>query len=52
MLAAANRAVPGPLPLVLAEASAACLLYVGLFVIAVGRRDRQHYTARIWELAT
>ncbi len=48
----AHRAVGGPAPVALAEAAAACLLYVGLFVIAVGRRDRQHYTARIWELAT
>jgi hypothetical protein len=37
---------------VLGEAAAAGLLYVGLFIIAVGRRDRANYTARIWELAT
>ena len=34
------------------QAAAAGLLYVGLFIIAVGRRDRANYTARIWELAT
>jgi len=26
------------------------LLYVAFFVLAVGRRDRQQYTARLWEL--
>jgi O-antigen/teichoic acid export membrane protein len=36
----------------LAQAAAAGLLYVGLFIVAVGRRDRANYTARIWELAT
>ena len=36
----------------LVEAAAAGLLYVGLFIVAVGRRDRAIYTARIWELAT
>jgi O-antigen/teichoic acid export membrane protein len=36
---------------VAAEASAAGLLYLGLFVAAVGRRDREQYTAKIWELA-
>ena len=52
-LAAVYRSTPdAPILLVLAEAAAASLLYFGLFVIAVGRRDRQHYTARIWELAT
>jgi O-antigen/teichoic acid export membrane protein len=39
-------------PVVLGQAAAAGLLYVGLFIIAVGRRDRANYTARIWELAT
>ena len=38
--------------LALLEAAAAGLLYVGLFILAVGRRDRANYTARIWELAT
>ena len=40
------------LTVALAEAAAAGLLYVGLFFIAVGRRDRATYSARIWELAT
>ena len=40
------------LAVALGEAAAAGLLYVGLFIIAVGRRDRANYTARIWELAT
>ena len=52
-LAMAHRSMPAaPTVVVLAEAAAACLLYLGLFVLAVGRRDRQQYTARIWELAT
>ena len=52
-VAGIHRSSPAaPTVVVLAEAAAACLLYLGLFVVAVGRRDRQHYTARIWELAT
>jgi hypothetical protein len=47
-----HRRVGGPAAVAVAEAAAACLLYVVLFVVAVGRRDRQHYRARIWELAT
>jgi O-antigen/teichoic acid export membrane protein len=47
----AHRLTEGGLPIALGEAAAAGLLYVALFVVAVGRRDRQHYTARIWELA-
>lgn len=50
-LAAVHRLTGGPLPVALAEGAAAALLYVGLFVLAVGRRDRAHYTARIWEIA-
>jgi len=50
-LAAVHRPTD-TLPVALAEAAAAGLLYVGLFIIAVGRRDRANYTARIWELAT
>jgi O-antigen/teichoic acid export membrane protein len=50
-LLAAHRGAD-TLPVVLGEAAAAGLLYVGLFIIAVGRRDRANYTARIWELAT
>jgi hypothetical protein len=53
ILAFVHRSTPAaPTVVVLAEAAAACLLYLGLFVLAVGRRDRQQYTARIWELAT
>ena len=40
----------GPVTVVV-EAAAAALLYVGLFILAVGRRDREHYSARLWELA-
>ena len=36
---------------VVAEAAAAGLLYLALFVAAVGRRDREQYTAKFWELA-
>jgi O-antigen/teichoic acid export membrane protein len=42
---------PDGLKFVAAEAAAAGLLYLALFVAAVGRRDRQQYTAKIWELA-
>jgi O-antigen/teichoic acid export membrane protein len=52
LLFGVHRLYNGPLLMTLAEAAAACLLYVGLFVVAVGRRDREQYTARIWELAT
>jgi len=38
--------------LAMVQAAAACLLYAALFVLAVGRKDRQLYTARIQELAT
>jgi O-antigen/teichoic acid export membrane protein len=41
---------PDGLKFVAAEAAVAGFLYIALFVAAVGRRDRQHYTARIWEL--
>ena len=43
---------PGGILLAMVEAAAACLLYAALFVFAVGRNDRQLYTARILELAT
>jgi O-antigen/teichoic acid export membrane protein len=46
-----RRFTPAGLATVLVEAAAAALLYLGLFVVAVGRRDREHYTARLWELA-
>jgi O-antigen/teichoic acid export membrane protein len=35
---------------VVAGSAAAAGLYVFLFILAVGRRDRQQYTARFWEL--
>ena len=52
VLAFVQRLMGATLGLALVEAAAAGLLYVGLFIIAVGRRDRAIYTARIWELAT
>jgi O-antigen/teichoic acid export membrane protein len=51
-LAIVQRMTGATLGLALVEAAAAGLLYVGLFILAVGRRDRANYTARIWELAT
>jgi O-antigen/teichoic acid export membrane protein len=42
---------PDGLKFVVVEAAAAGLLYLALFVAAVGRRDRDRYTAKIWELA-
>jgi O-antigen/teichoic acid export membrane protein len=36
---------------IVAEAAAAGLLYLVLFVVAVGRHDREQYTAKLWELA-
>ena len=47
-----HRSTHATLRLAVLQAAAAGLLYVGLFIIAVGRRDRAIYTARIWELAT
>ena len=52
VLAFVQQLTGATLGLALVEAAAAGLLYVGLFIIAVGRRDRAIYTARIWELAT
>jgi O-antigen/teichoic acid export membrane protein len=51
-LFAVQRTTGATLGLALVEAAAAGLLYLGLFIVAVGRRDRANYTARIWELAT
>ena len=45
-----SRFTPGGPWFVVAEAAAAGLLYVALFVAAVGRRDREQYTAKFWEL--
>jgi O-antigen/teichoic acid export membrane protein len=47
-----HRATAGGVLVALVEAAAACLLYIGLFVVAVGRKDRATYSARILELAT
>jgi hypothetical protein len=44
--------MPGGIVVAMLQAAAACLLYAALFVIAVGRKDREVYTARILELAT
>jgi hypothetical protein len=51
-LALVHRTTGATLGLALVEAAAAGLLYAALFILAVGRRDRAIYTARIWELAT
>ena len=51
VLLVSRRFTPDGLATVLAEAAAAALLYVVLFIVAVGRRDREHYTAKLWELA-
>jgi O-antigen/teichoic acid export membrane protein len=54
-VALALAAVHSPddsLAVALAEAAAAGLLYLALFAVAVGPRDREQYKARIWELAT
>ena len=45
-----SQFTPGGPWFVVAEAAAAGLLYLALFVAAVGRRDREQYTAKIWEL--
>jgi O-antigen/teichoic acid export membrane protein len=46
-----SRFTPGGAWFIVAEAAAAGLLYLALFVVAVGRHDREQYTAKIWELA-
>lgn len=51
LLFASSRFTPGGAWFIVAEAAAAGLLYLVLFVAAVGRRDRQQYAAKIWELA-
>jgi len=42
---------PAGLATVLVEAAAAALLYLALFVVALGPADRAHYAARLRELA-
>jgi O-antigen/teichoic acid export membrane protein len=51
LLFAARDSAPDGLKFVVVEAAAAGLLYLALFVAAVGRHDRQHYAAKLWELA-
>jgi O-antigen/teichoic acid export membrane protein len=51
MLFAASRFISGGGWVIVAEAAAASLLYLVLFVVAVGRHDREQYTAKLWELA-
>jgi O-antigen/teichoic acid export membrane protein len=46
-----SRFTPGGPWFIVAEAAAAGLLYLALFVVAIGRHDREQYTAKIWELA-
>ena len=50
LLFLSSRVAPKGEWFVAAEAAAAGLLYVALFVAAVGRRDREQYTAKFWEL--
>jgi hypothetical protein len=50
LLFVSRHFTPPGLLVVVAEAAAAGLLYLGLFVVAVGRHDREQYTAKIWEL--
>ena len=51
LLFVSRHFTPDGLGFVVAEAAAAGLLYLMLFVVALGRRDREIYTAKIWELA-
>jgi hypothetical protein len=51
VLSLSSRFTPGRPWFIVAEAAAAGLLYLALFVVAVGRHDREQYTAKIWELA-
>ncbi|HXT31450.1 MAG TPA: oligosaccharide flippase family protein [Vicinamibacterales bacterium] len=46
-----RRVTPAGLATVLVEAAAAALLYLALFVVALGPVDRAHYAARLRELA-
>ncbi len=51
LLFVSRHYTPDGFKFVVAEAAAAVLLYLGLFVAARGRRDREQYSARIRELA-
>jgi O-antigen/teichoic acid export membrane protein len=50
LLFVSRHYTPDGLKFVALEAAAAGLLYLVLFVAALGRRDRQQYTAKFWEL--
>lgn len=50
LLFVSSRFTPDGGWFVVTEAAAAGLLYLALFVAAVGRRDREQYTAKFWEL--
>ena len=50
LLFVSRHFTPAGLGFVVVEAAAACLLYVALFIVAVGRHDREQYTARLREL--
>jgi O-antigen/teichoic acid export membrane protein len=49
-LVALRRLPAGSLVLLACEAALASALYVGLFVLAIGARDRNHYLGRLMEL--
>ena len=49
-LAALREYTGDSLWLVVAGGAASSLLYVALFILAVGRQDREQYTERFWEL--
>ena len=51
VLFVSRRVTPAGLATVLVEAAAAALLYLALFVVALGPVDRAHYAARLRELA-
>lgn len=51
LLFVSRHYTPDGFKFVVAEAAAAGLLYLGLFVAALGRRDREQYSAKIRELA-
>jgi O-antigen/teichoic acid export membrane protein len=50
LLFALRDLTPDGLKFVVVEAAAAGAFYLALFVVALGRRDRAEYTAKLWEL--
>ncbi len=50
LLFALRDFTPDGLKFVVVEAAVTGLVYLALFVAAVGRRDRAEYTAKLWEL--